>query len=119
MPKGGVKCPDCGYRFKTRRHNPNGTITSDLIQAESRIKGYPPNEQEMAYMCPGKGGKGKHTPHLVKIMRISKGTPQEIVKLKIISLKTADLLDEFTDAWREANRRKYRPDIIFGVAKSR
>jgi hypothetical protein len=114
MPRGGVKCPDCGYRFKTRRELPDGTKVSDLVLAESVIKGVAPDQQVFAYRCLGNGSKGKHPPQLVKIQRTNL-VNERIVNVKIISKSTEDMLEEFTDAWREANKRKYRPDLVFKV----
>ena len=117
MPKGGVKCPDCGYRFKTRRHNDDGTVTSDLILADSQIKGVPSNLQVFAYRCLGNGKKGKHPPQIVKIQRYNI-EKERGVRVTIISKASQEMLEEFTDAWREANRVKYRPDMVFGVTKT-
>ena len=118
MPRGGTKCPDCGYRFKERRQNDDGSIASDLVAADSRIKGYAPNDQVRAYICPGKGGKGKHLPHEVTIQRIKIDGKDHKVIVKIISKEGLELLEEFTDAWKQENIRKYRPDLVFGVTKT-
>jgi hypothetical protein len=97
MPVGGLKCPDCGHRFKPRK---------DELKEES-------TEKERAFLCPGGGGKGRHEPRIYKFMRINAGTTAELVKVKIIQVRTAEYLDEFQDAWEQANRAKYRPDLIF------
>jgi len=102
VPLGGVKCPDCGHRFHAR---------TDKIKAESTT-------DEQAFLCPGNGSKGKHEPRIVKIMRINKGTLQELVKIKIIQARSAELMAEFQDQWFEENKRKYRPDLVFGARKS-
>lgn len=107
MPRGGTKCPDCGYRFKERR---------DLVKSESKILGFAPNDQIRVYICPGKGNKGKHPPQMVEIKRIKVSDSSQLVKMKIISAVGAELLDEFTDAWIQENLKKYRPDLASGIA---
>lgn len=112
MPKGGTKCPDCGYRFKAKRYRADGSMTTDLIRSMCKYTDAP-DGQVTAWLCPGTSKKRRHTPQIVLIRRVNAENASVLVDMKIITAQAKELLDEFNDQWFEENKRKYRPDLIF------